>query len=137
MPLTPFQSATLRLLAANHSPESFVAGATVLNAEPDSPRFSKDVDIFHDVETAVAVSAESDALTLTRHGYRIVWVLRQPMIQRADAARGDDSLRIEWVFDSAFRFFPTEPDDLTGWRLNLYDAATNKQGAEKALKALF
>jgi hypothetical protein len=89
MPLTPFQSATLRLLAADRSPESFVEGGTVLNAEPDSPRFSKDVDIFHDVETAVAVSAESDALTLTRHGYRIVWVLRQPMIQRADAARGD------------------------------------------------
>jgi len=35
-------------------------------------------------------------------------------------------LLVEWVFDSAFRFFPVEPDELAGWRLNLYDAATNK-----------
>ena len=31
-----------------------------------------------------------------------------------------------WVFDSAFRFFPIERDELAGWRLNDYDAATNK-----------
>jgi hypothetical protein len=30
------------------------------------------------------------------------------------------------LFDSAFRFFPVERDELTGWRLNVYDAATNK-----------
>lgn len=36
------------------------------------------------------------------------------------------SLTIEWVFDSAFRFFPVEPDEVSGWRLNVYDAATNK-----------
>ena len=35
-------------------------------------------------------------------------------------------LLIEWVFDSAFRFFPAERDELAGWRLNLHDAATNK-----------
>jgi hypothetical protein len=51
MPLTAFQSETLRLLAGRRSPESFLAGGTVLNAGSDSPRYSKDVDIFHDVET--------------------------------------------------------------------------------------
>jgi hypothetical protein len=30
------------------------------------------------------------------------------------------------VQDSAFRFFPVEPDVQLGWRLNFWDAATNK-----------
>ncbi len=33
---------------------------------------------------------------------------------------------MEWVFDSAFRFFPVEPDLDLGWRLNFWDVATNK-----------
>jgi hypothetical protein len=53
MPLTPFQAELLKLLAANRSPDSFVAGGTVLNAAPDSPRFSRDLDIFHDAVKSV------------------------------------------------------------------------------------
>jgi hypothetical protein len=34
--------------------------------------------------------------------------------------------RLEWVFDSAFRFFPVEPDAEMGYVLNFWDAATNK-----------
>jgi hypothetical protein len=126
MPLTAFQSETLRLLANRRSPESFVAGAMVLNAGSDSPRYSKDVDIFHDVEESVGTNAEADAALLRQSGYQIEWLLRQPVFQRAEVVRGGNRLLIEWVFDSAFRFFPVERDDLTGWRLNLYDAATNK-----------
>ena len=126
MPLTAFQSETLRLLAARRSPESFVAGGTVLNAGVDSPRYSKDLDIFHDVEASVVTSAETDAATLRQAGYAVAWLLRQPLFQRAEVVRKGDRLLIEWLFDSAFRFFPVEPDDLAGWRLNLYDAATNK-----------
>ena len=33
---------------------------------------------------------------------------------------------IDWAADSAFRFFPIERDPLLGWRLHLFDAATNK-----------
>ena len=33
---------------------------------------------------------------------------------------------MEWVFDSASRFFPIEPDPELGWRLKFWDAATNK-----------
>jgi hypothetical protein len=126
MPLTAFQSETLRLLAGRRSPESFVAGGTVLNAEPDTPRYSKDLDIFHEVETSVATSAETDTDTLREAGYQVEWLLRQPGFQRAAVARAGNRLLIEWVFDSAFRFFPVERDELTGWRLNLFDAATNK-----------
>lgn len=126
MPLTAFQFETLRLLAARRSPESFPAGGTVLNAAPDTPRYSKDVDIFHDVEASVAANAEADAALLQKSGYQVEWLLRQPMFQRADVSRNGNRLRMEWAFDSAFRFFPVEPDALAGWRLNLHDAATNK-----------
>src|ERR1017187_9365935 len=126
MPLTEFQSETLRLLAARRSPESFVAGGTVLNAQPDSPRYSKDVDIFHDVEASVLTNALGDAACLEQTGYQVAWLLRQPAFQRAEVVRDENRLLLEWVFDSAFRFFPVERDDLSGWRLNLFDAATNK-----------
>jgi hypothetical protein len=126
MPLTAFQSETLRLLAAHRSPESFLAGGTVLNAGQDTPRYSKDVDIFRDVEASVAANAEADATLLRQSGYQVEWLLRQPMFQRADVIRNENRLRMEWVFDSAFRFFPVERDELTGWRLNVHDAATNK-----------
>lgn len=126
MPLTAFQSETLRLLAAHRSPESFLAGGTVLNAGVDSPRYSKDLDIFHDVEASVATSAETDSATLRQAGYEVEWLLRQPLFQRAEVVRSGHRLLIEWLFDSAFRFFPVERDALTGWKINLYDAATNK-----------
>jgi hypothetical protein len=48
MPLGAFEQKVLRLLAVNRNPGSDVAGATVLNQSPASPRISKDVDVFHD-----------------------------------------------------------------------------------------
>ena len=33
---------------------------------------------------------------------------------------------MEWVFDSAFRFFPVQPDPEMGYVLDFWDAATNK-----------
>ena len=126
MPLTAFQSEILRLLATRRSAESFVAGGTVLNAQPDSPRYSKAVDIFHDVEDSVVMNAAADAGLLMQSGCQVEWLLRQPAFQRAEVIRQSERLLLEWVFDSAFRFFPIEPDALAGWRLNYFDAATNK-----------
>jgi hypothetical protein len=48
------------------------------------------------------------------------------MFQRATVTRHDGSVKLEWVFDSAFRFYPVEPDAELGWRLHFADAATNK-----------
>ena len=39
---------------------------------------------------------------------------------------GAESVLLEWVFDSAFRFFPVEADPELGYRLHHFDAATNK-----------
>ena len=40
--------------------------------------------------------------------------------------RGGESVEIDWAADSAFRFFPIERDARLGWRLHLFDLATNK-----------
>ena len=69
MPLSAFQQSILRLLAQNRSPESYVASATVLHQIPDSPRFSDDLDMFHDVEDSVARSAEFDVAVLDANGF--------------------------------------------------------------------
>jgi hypothetical protein len=38
-------------------------------------------------------------------------------------------MRLEWVQDSAFRFFPAQPDELFGYVLHPVDLATNKASA--------
>ena len=54
MPLGAFEHAVLRVLATNRNPDSYVAGATVLNQNPASPRTSKDVDVFDDIIESLA-----------------------------------------------------------------------------------
>ncbi len=126
MPLGAFEARLLRLLAANRSPESFVGGATVLHRAPDSPRTSQDVDLFHDEEEAVSTSALRDVETLRAAGYEAEFTTRQPSFWRASVREGSFQSKLEWVRDSAFRFFPVEPDLDLGWRLHWWDAATNK-----------
>ena len=71
MPLTAFQSRVLAVLAANRSEESHFAGGLVLNAAPDSPRFSKDFDIFHEVAEEVALASEADAASIRAAGFSV------------------------------------------------------------------
>jgi hypothetical protein len=126
MPLTPFQIKVLRLLASNRGPESFLAGGSVINAGLDSPRYSEDVDIFHDAEEMVATAAGADAAVLTEAGFAVEWIERRPGFQRAAISRDGETVRLDWAQDSAFRFFPVQPDAEFGWRLHLADVATNK-----------
>ncbi|MCF7837215.1 MAG: hypothetical protein K9N49_01150 [Candidatus Marinimicrobia bacterium] len=126
MPIGPFEAEILRTVAANRNPESFIGGAMVLNQGPDSPRTSEDIDVFHDSEDTLQQSVQMDEQTLRAHGFDVVILLNRPSFYRARVSRRQDSTKIEWVHDSAFRFFPTEADALMGYRLNLWDAATNK-----------
>ena len=126
MPLTSSQAEILRQIAANRSPESYVAGATVLHRDADSPRFSEDIDLFHDLEDSIAQSAAADAKSLRHAGYAFSWILRTPTFQRVVVEIADQHLKMEWAYDSAFRFFPVQKDDLCGYRLHDADAATNK-----------
>ena len=126
MPLTRMHTELLALIAANRNPESYVAGATVLHIAEDTPRFSDDLDLFHDLEDSVAQSAETDAATLRGAGYEVAWLLRTPSFYRALVRAAGQQLKVEWAHDSAYRFFPVQRDDLCGYRLHDADAATNK-----------
>ena len=118
------------MITANRSPASHFAGGLVLNAADDSARFSHDFDIFHEAAEAVQRSSEADAALLRAHGYTVT-PLHSPWegastFRKARIERDGGSVEIDWAADSAFRFFPIERDPLLGWRLHLFDAATNK-----------
>ena len=138
MPLTRFQSRILRLLAGHRNPESYVAGSTPLNRE--WPRFSEDIDIFHDREERVARAAEEDTAALQAEGLDIVWQRREPAVYTAEIRSGPERTHLEWVADSDFRFFPTVKDDLFGYMIHPIDLATNKvmaaAGRQKAADAV-
>lgn len=126
MPLGPFEKEILRVLAANRNPDSYLGGATVLHQSPGSPRTSRDVDVFHDTAESMTKSAELDVATLLKEGFRVELEKPQETFRRAIIERAGRTSKIEWVFHSAFRFFPVQPDPELGWRLNFWDAATNK-----------
>jgi hypothetical protein len=127
VPLTKIQSEILLLLASHRDPESYVAGSTPLNV--DAPRFSSDIDVFHDREERVRESAVADATVLEEHGYRLQWIRRDPVIHTVLAARQGQSTKLEWVVDSDYRFFPTMRDGTFGYVLHPVDLATNKVAA--------
>jgi hypothetical protein len=124
VPLSSLQSRLLRQLAAHRNPESFVAGASSLARS--GPRFSDDIDVFHDREEAVQAAADADAIVLGDAGFRVEWTRRLPAICTAIVHGGDEATRLEWVVDSDFRFFPAVRDELFGYVLHLADIATNK-----------
>lgn len=126
MPLTPVQREVARILARHRDPESYVAGGAVINRGEGGVRVSDDLDIFHDLAASVAASAEADADALRAAGYSVAWTLKGEAIFRAEVARGDDRVRLDWTTDSAFRFFPVIPDDDFGYCLHPADLATNK-----------
>ena len=106
MPIGPFEREILRLLAVNRNPESFVGGATVMLQAADSPRQSEDIDVFHDTQASLQDAVARDMETLGEAGYTVEVTSRQVTFCRASVARGTDSTKLEWVYDSAFRFFP-------------------------------
>ena len=130
MPLSPLQIDVLRIIAANRSEVSHFAGGLVLNATPDSPRFSRDFDIFHEAEIEVARASTADVALIRNAGYTVeekVGDWSNPSsFRKARIVHQGAELEIDWAVDAAFRFFPIEPDPLLGWRLHLFDMATNK-----------
>lgn len=126
MPISDIQAKVLQRIAANRSPDSYLAGATVIHRQAGTPRFSQDLDFFHDLADRIAQSADQDAATLRQAGYAIEWLLRTPAFHRAVVSVGEQSLKIEWAQDSAFRFFPVQKDTRFGYCLHDADAAVNK-----------
>ena len=85
------------------------------------------MDIFHDTMESLATSVQRDFATLQAAGWEVAEAgPRHQTFCRALVRRGTQQTKIEWVFDSAFRFFPVEADSELGWRLNFWDVAVNK-----------
>jgi hypothetical protein len=124
VPISRLQSDILRLIAAQRDPESFVAGGVPINRT--GPRYSADLDIFHDREDRVAAAALADAKVLSDAGYDVIWLRQQPAIYGATVRLGPDETRLEWIADSDYRFFPVVRDDQFGYVLHVVDLAINK-----------
>lgn len=131
MPITKFQSDVLRLLAAQRSPDSYIAGGVAINRE--GPRISADIAIFPDLPrgwTARSRPTKPRSLAAaTRSPGRSApasMLLRSKNKASVCSSNG-------WR-NSAFRFFPTQPDELFGYVLHPVDLATNKASAAADLR---
>ncbi len=128
MALTTFQRQVCRLLAGNRlrSGESYVAGGGALNELLRAPRLSRDIDLFHDTEEALAVSWAADRELLAHEGYGVSVVRERPTFVEAEVGRGADSVVVQWAQDSAYRFFPLVQHEELGLALHPFDLATGK-----------
>jgi len=128
MALTRFQRDVCRLLAQRRRSggESYVAGGIALNVALEAHRLSRDLDLFHDTTEAVARSWDADRLLLEASGYVVAPIRERPGFVQATVSRDHEHLIIEWVHDSAFRFFPLVEHEEFGLTLHPFDLATNK-----------
>jgi len=124
LPLTKLQSG---VLAAGRTPDSDIAGGVAINRE--GPRFSGDIDIFQDSENRLAAAAEADAKALSAAGLKLSWGKIQSSKRQAEVEGLGETMQLEWVADSAFRFFPAQRDELFGYVLHPVDLATKKATA--------
>jgi hypothetical protein len=128
MAYTEFQASILRALAETRAAtgESYVAGGVALNTLIKSSRISRDIDLFHDTETALRRSWLSDREALVGSGYDLVVVREAPSFVEAIVSQGKSRTTLQWARDSALRFFPLIEDDVIGLTLHPFDLATNK-----------
>lgn len=126
MPLRPIQRHVAQLLAGNRSPESHLAGGAGLHRAEGSIRFSHDLDYFNDREELVAAAFAQDRATLVAGGFEVASELNQPGYIRAIVSRAGEKTKIEWAYESAFRFMPPVRDGEVGYVLHPVDLAINK-----------
>ena len=126
MPLTPFQAEIARLLSRNRTPDSYLAGGAALHIEPNSQRYSNDLDYFHDSEARVASAFADDRKSLEADGCDVQVLLNQPGFFRAIVVKDGRRTKVEWARESEWRFLPTVRNDVSGFQLHPVDLAINK-----------
>lgn len=126
MPLTDFQRELLAVLAPGRTPDSYLAGGAALHFQPNSTRYSHDLDFFHDATERVAEAYERDRALLLEAGYDVDVTLSQPGFIRVIVRREDEATQIDWAQDSAWRFMPVVKDPVGGYLLHDVDLALNK-----------
>ena len=75
---------------------------------------------------ALEKAADRDCDILTKAGYDLVVMRKRDYIVEVRVSRGNDSTELQWVRDSAYRFFPLIEDELLGLTLHPFDLAVNK-----------
>ncbi len=126
LPLTPFQQAVARLLSSQRTPDSYLAGGAALHLEPNSIRYSNDLDYFNDSTERVASAFATDRRALQDAGYGVDVVIERNGFVRALVKGDAGSTKVEWVHDTAWRFLPTIRSDVAGYCLHPIDLAINK-----------
>jgi hypothetical protein len=126
MPLTEYQARLARLLSGNRSFDSYLAGGAAILIEPNTTRYSRDLDYFHDSEARVAEAFATDRTLLEANGYSIDLDLNQPGYVRAVVRKDEQATKVEWARDSDWRFMPTVRDERVGYLLHPVDLAVNK-----------
>lgn len=129
MALTDFQLNILRMIARNRveSGESYIARGVALNALLDAPRLSQDIDIFHDTQEAVRWAVDADSNALRANGCEVrIEIDRNAFVEAIISKGTENYCRIQWVEDSAYRFFPLVEHPDFGLVLHPFDLATNK-----------
>jgi hypothetical protein len=126
MPLTSHQASIARLLATNRTPDSYLAGGAALHIEPNSKRYSNDLDYFQDSEARVLSAFTEDRRLLEGAGYGVTVLMNQPGFIRAIVEKGADQTKVEWAHDSAWRFLPPVLHEISGYQLHPVDLAINK-----------
>jgi hypothetical protein len=128
MALTTFQKNICQLISANRKEqnESYVAGGSALNEIICAPRLSNDIDLFHDTQDALLKTWEDDRKLLCSAGYTVDLIRDHPAFIEVMVSRDEEQVLLQWVRDSAYRFFPLIEHDDFGLSLHPYDLATNK-----------
>lgn len=124
--MTEFQERVARLLAQTRSEASYLAGGAALHLEPNTLRYSADLDYFHDSEKRVAEAFDQDRRLLEREDLTLNVEISLPGYVKATVASNTDQTEIEWAHDSAWRFLPAVADPRVGFRLHPVDLAINK-----------
>ncbi|MBF0430041.1 MAG: hypothetical protein HQK83_02085 [Fibrobacteria bacterium] len=126
MPLTEIQKELGRILALNRSEDSYLAGGAAILSDPQTKRYSQDLDYFHDSPERVVSAYEADRKVLEENGFKIKQDINQLGYVRVVVSRGDLATKIEWAHDSSWRFMPVIKSKDFGYQLHPIDSATNK-----------
>jgi len=128
MALSKYQISVLQVLAARRKAggESYVAGGVALNQALGATRVSRDIDLFHDTNEALAVSWEKDRQQLQTSGFSVEPIRESMAFVEALVEQRGEKVLVQWARDSAYRFFPLIEDSLLGLTLHPLDLATNK-----------
>jgi len=128
MAITGYQREVCRLIAGSRIErgEAYVAGGVALNTLIEASRVSRDIDLFHDTREALGATWEADRQLLEQAGYGIEVRRERPTFVEAVVGRGDDHVVMQWMCESAFRFFPLVEHPDFGLTLHAFDLATNK-----------